>query len=107
MALTFLAGAIILEIIATSLLKTTEGFTRFGPTLLVLAAYGSAFYLLSRALDEGMQTGIAYALWAGVGVFVIATIGIIAFGEPISPPKVVGLGLIIGGVMTLNLAGAH
>lgn len=107
MALTFLTGAIILEIIATSLLKTTEGFTKLGPTLLVLAAYGAAFYMLAQALEKGMQTGIAYALWAGVGVFVIATIGIVAFGEPLSLAKLLGIGLIIGGVITLNLAGAH
>ena len=107
MAITFLAGAIVLEIIATSLLKTTEGFTKLGPTLFVLAAYGSAFYLLARSLEKGMQTGIAYALWAGIGVFVIATIGIIAFGEPVSMSKLAGIGLIIGGVITLNLAGAH
>lgn len=107
MALTFLTGAIILEIIATSLLKTTEGFTKIGPTLTVLAAYGSAFYLLARALQLGMQTGVAYALWAGVGVFVIATIGVLVFGEPLSASKLLGLGLIIGGVVTLNLAGAH
>lgn len=107
MAFAFLAGAIILEIIATSLLRTTEGFTNIGPTLVVLAAYGSAFYLLARALQLGMQTGVAYALWSGLGVFAIATIGMIAFGEPLSVTKLLGLGFIIAGVFTLNLAGAH
>ena len=107
MAFVLLAGAIFAEIIGTSLLKTTEGFTRLTPTIVCLAAYGAAFYLLAKALEKGMRTDIAYALWSGIGVFAIAIIGITFFGHPFSMVKLVGVVLIIGGVVILSLAGVH
>jgi small multidrug resistance pump len=102
----FLGGAIALEVVATSLLKSTEGFTRLWPTAAVLAGYGGAFYLLTLSLRE-LQVGTAYAMWSGIGTAAIATIGVIFLGEPLSVAKVAGIALVVAGVVVLNLGGAH
>lgn len=102
----YLFAAVLFEIAGTSFLKTTEGFTRLWPTVACLAAYGAAFLLLAQSLEKGMQVGIAYAIWAGLGISIIAAIGILFLGEPISTTKLLGISLIIGGVVTLNLSGA-
>lgn len=103
----FLILAIVFEIVGTTLLKSTEGFTKLLPTVASLAAYGVAFTLLAQALARGMQVGVAYALWSGLGTAIIATIGILILHEPFSFAKVGGVALIVAGVVTLNLAGAH
>ncbi|GAB3305427.1 QacE family quaternary ammonium compound efflux SMR transporter [Epidermidibacterium keratini] len=102
-----LAVAIVAEVIGTSLLKSTEGFTRLWPTLGTIAAYGVAFYALAVAIQKGMNVGLGYAMWAGLGTTLIVIISVLVLGEPITAVKILGVGLIIGGVVLLNLGGAH
>jgi small multidrug resistance pump len=102
-----LLGAIFAEVVATSLLKSTEGFTRLWPTVVCLVGYAVSFALLAISISRGMQTDVAYALWSAIGTAAIVFIAVVFLGSPLSAAKVVGIGLIIGGVVTLNLAGAH
>lgn len=94
--------AIVAEVIATSALKASEGFTRLGPSLLVVAGYGVAFYCLSLVM-KAIPIGIAYAIWSGVGVSLIALIGWLVYRQPLDLAAIVGISLIIGGVMVLQL----
>lgn len=103
----FLLGAIFAEVIATSLLKSTEGFTRLWPTVVCLIGYAVSFALLAVSISRGMQTDVAYALWSAIGTALIVLIAVLFLGSSISMSKIVGVGLIIGGVVTLNFAGAH
>ncbi|MCD0449626.1 multidrug efflux SMR transporter [Actinocorallia sp. API 0066] len=103
----YLAGAILAEVTATSLLKSTEGFTRPLPTALCLIGYTVSFLLLAQGINRGLQVGLAYAIWSGVGTALIATIGVLFLHEPVTAAKVAGVALVIGGVVTLNLAGGH
>ncbi|MEW2354237.1 multidrug efflux SMR transporter [Spirillospora sp. NPDC029432] len=107
MAYLLLIIAIIAEVIATSLLKSTEGFTRLWPSVACLAGYGAAFVLLSQAIARGMQVGVGYALWSALGTTLIVIIGVAFLDEPLSAAKVAGIGLVVAGVVTLNLSGAH
>jgi small multidrug resistance pump len=99
-----LALAIGMEIIATTSLKYTEGFTRLGPSVITGIGYASAFWFLSQALKD-IPVSTAYAIWSGVGTATIAVIGIAFLGEPGGLVKTIGIGLIIGGVVLLNVAG--
>ncbi|MDX6744801.1 multidrug efflux SMR transporter [Actinocorallia sp. A-T 12471] len=103
----YLAGAIVSEVVATSLLKSTDGFSKLLPTLVCLAGYGLSFVLLAQGIARGLQVGVAYAIWAGAGTALIAAIGVLFLNEPVSAAKVAGVALVIGGVVTLNLSGAH
>jgi small multidrug resistance pump len=105
-AYAFLLAAIGAEVAATSLLKSTDGFTRLWPTVAVVSGYAVSFVALSQAV-KGVQVGVAYAVWSALGTAAIVAIGAIFLGEPITPIKTVGVGLIIAGVVTLNLGGAH
>ncbi|AKN17758.1 multidrug resistance protein [Mycobacterium haemophilum DSM 44634] len=107
MAYLFLFCAILAEVVATTLLKSTEGFTRLAPTLACLAGYTVAFALLALSISRGMQTDVAYALWSAIGTAAIVLIAVLFLDSPVSVAKVVGVLLIIVGVVTLNLAGAH
>ena len=98
----FLGVAIVAEVIGTSALKASEGFTRLGPSLLVLACGGVGLYFLSLAL-ETIPTGVAYAIWSGVGIVLIATIGWVWAKQPLDAPAMIGMGLIIAGVVVMNL----
>jgi small multidrug resistance pump len=102
----FLLGAIAAEILATSLMKSTMGFTKLWPTLACLVGYAISLVLLSQAV-KGVSVGVAYALWSAVGTAAIVAIGAAFLGEPITLIKVAGISLIIAGVVTLNLGGAH
>ena len=102
-----LGVAIVAEVLGTSLLKGTEGFTRLLPTLGCVAAYLVAFVALSNAISRGLDVGVGYALWAGLGTTLIVVIGALFLDEPITVVKVVGVGLVIAGVVVLNLGGAH
>ncbi len=102
--MTYLLGAIIAEIVATSSLKASAGFTRLGPSVVVVVGYGVAFYLLSIAL-KSIPIGVAYAIWSGVGTVAIAIIGFLAFHERLSAAQVAGIALVVAGVLLLNLAG--
>ena len=103
----FLICAIVAEVVATSLLKSTEGFSRLLPTVACLVGYAIAFALLALSISRGIQTDVAYALWSAIGTAAIVLIAVLFLGSPVSVAKVVGVGLIIAGVLTLNLAGAH
>lgn len=103
----FLLCAIFAEVAATSLLKSTEGFTRLWPTVVCLVGYAVSFALLAWSISRGMQTDVAYALWSAIGTAAIVLIAVLFLGSSISVTKLVGIGLIIGGVVTLNLGGAH
>lgn len=98
----FLAIAILGEVVATSALKSSNGFTRLAPSVAVVAGYGLAFYFLSLALRT-IPVGIAYAVWAGVGIVLVAAIAWVLHGQKLDVWAFVGMGLIIAGVAVLNL----
>ncbi|XXF81241.1 multidrug efflux SMR transporter [Myxococcaceae bacterium GXIMD 01537] len=106
MAYVFLLLAIASEVVGTSLLKKTEGFSRLWPTVACLGAYSAAFALLSQAVKK-VPVGVAYALWSGLGTAAIVVIGVTFLGESLSAVKVAGVALIIAGVIVINLGGAH
>ncbi|UQA93481.1 DMT family transporter [Streptomyces halobius] len=101
-----LLSAITAEVIATSFLKLSEGLTKLLPSLVVGVCYIASFTLLAQALKR-MQLGIAYAIWSGLGTAAIALIGMVFMDEPANMVKVLGITLIIGGVVMLNLTGDH
>jgi small multidrug resistance pump len=103
MAWLMLAIAITAEIIATSALKLSDGFTRLWPSIVVVFGYGLSFYMLAQVLKT-LEVGIVYAVWSGVGLAAIALIGVIWFNETVSPLKLAGLFAILVGVVLLNLA---
>lgn len=98
----FLLIAIIAEVIGTSALKASNGFTRLGPSAVVALGYGAAFYFLSLTLRT-IPVGVAYAIWSGVGVLLITLVGWLAFGQRIDGPALAGIGLIVAGVVVLNV----
>lgn len=98
----YLGLAIFSEVVATASLKSTEGFTRFVPSIVVLIGYCSAFYFLSLTLDT-IPIGVAYAVWSGVGVATITVVSYILYGQKIDTTGIIGIGLIIAGVVVLRL----
>jgi len=98
----YLVVAVAGEVIATSALKSSAGFTKLGPSAIVVAGYGVAFYFLSLTLDV-IPVGISYALWSGIGIVFISLIGWILFGQRLDLPAMVGIGLIVAGVAVINL----
>ncbi len=102
MTYVYLFLAIVAEVIATSSLKAAEGFTKLGPSLLVVIGYFAAFFLLSLVL-RSMTVGIAYAIWSGVGIILLALVGAVAFREIPDTPAVIGMGLIIAGVIVIHV----
>lgn len=97
----FLLVAILSEIVATSSLKASNGFTKPVWAVLVIAGYGSAFYCLSLALRQ-IPMGVAYAIWSGAGIVLISLIGYFVFREKLDSPALVGIALILAGVFVLN-----
>ena len=97
-----LAVAIVCEVIATSALKSSDGFTRLVPSVVVVAGYGIAFYCLALALKD-IPVGIAYAVWAGLGIVLVAAVAWGLHGQKLDGWAMVGIGMILGGVMVLNL----
>ncbi|MEU8983283.1 multidrug efflux SMR transporter [Streptomyces sp. NPDC048309] len=106
MGYVLLAGAIAAEVAATTAMKYSAGFSRLWPSLVTLLGYVIAFTLLAQTLKT-VSVGTAYAIWAGVGTAVIAAIGMVFLGEGLNVAKAAGIALIIGGVVLLNLGGAH
>lgn len=102
MAWFYLAMAIVSEVVGTSFLKLSDGFTKLLPSVLVVACYALAFYLLALSLKT-MKVGIAYAIWAGLGVALLAVIGRLFFHETINGAAVFGIILIITGVVLVSL----
>jgi small multidrug resistance pump len=98
----YLSIAIIAEVIGTSALKASEGFTRPGPVLITIIGYGAAFYFLSLTLKT-IPVGIAYAIWSGAGIVLISLIGYALFRQALDLPAIIGMALIIAGVAVINL----
>ncbi len=97
-----LAGAILSELIGTTALKLSDGFSQPIPSTGVVLGYGAAFYLLSLTLEE-LPIGIVYATWAALGIVGVAGIGAVVFDEPVDLAGLLGIGLIIGGVYCVNV----
>ncbi|SER53914.1 DMT family transporter [Natrinema salaciae] len=97
-----LGGAILSELLGTTALKLSDGFSRPLPSLGVVVGYGAAFYLLSLTLEE-LPVGVVYATWAALGIVGVASIGVVAFGERLDGAAVAGVGLILAGVYCLNI----
>ncbi len=102
MTFVYLVLAIVAEVIATSALKASVGFTRPLPSAVVVVGYGLAFYLLSLVLRT-LPVGVAYAIWAGLGIVLVTLVGIVVFGEKPDLPAVVGISLIVAGVVMLQV----
>ncbi len=97
----YLLVAIVAEVIGTSALKASEGFTRLGPAAVVVVGYGAAFWCLSHALRT-IPMGIAYGIWSGVGIVLISLVGFVMFRQRLDAPALAGLALIIAGVAVIH-----
>lgn len=97
-----LAIAIIAEVIATTALKASDGFSRLVPSAIVLIGYAISFYFLSLTLRT-MSVGVAYAVWAGVGIILVAALGWMIYGQKLDLAAMAGMALIIAGVGVINL----
>ena len=97
----FLSAAIVAEVIGTSALKASEGFTRPMPAIICAVAFAIAFYCLSLTLKV-MPIGIVYAIWSGAGIVLISIMGYFLFNQTLDLPAMVGIGLIILGVVVIN-----
>jgi len=98
----YLAVAIIAEVIATSALRASNGFTVLVPSLLVAIGYVVAFYFLSLTLKT-MPVGIAYAIWSGLGIVAVSIIAFVIYKQALDLPALIGMGLILAGVLVINL----
>ncbi|WP_324250248.1 DMT family transporter [Halocynthiibacter styelae] len=98
----YLICAVIAETIGTASMQASQQFTKPLPSLVVVVSYAVSFYLLSLTL-KFMPVGVVYALWSGLGIVLIALIGLAVFGQKLDLPAVIGLGLIIAGVLVINL----
>ncbi len=101
--------AILAEVVATSALKASDGFTRLIPSFLVVVGYGAAFTCLSLTLKT-LPLGVAYAIWSGVGTALVAVIGWLYYKQQLDLPAILGITLIISGAVVLNVfstSGAH
>ena len=98
----YLVLAICSEVVATSFLKTSDGFSRLGPSLIVVVGYGVSFYFLSLTL-KAIPLGIAYAVWSGVGLVLISIVGSLYHHQHLDMPAMAGIGLILVGVLVINL----
>lgn len=97
-----LSIAIIFEVIATSFIPKAEQFTKLVPSTIVIIGYAVAFFLLSVTVKT-MPVGIVYAIWSGAGIVLVATISYFAYGQKLDLAAIIGLGLIIAGVLVVNL----
>ena len=97
-----LGAAILAEVFGTTALKASEGFTRLGPSLVTVAAYAVSFYALSLTLKI-LPIGVAYAIWSGAGIVLISALGWVYYGQRLDIPALLGLGLILAGVLVVNL----
>ncbi|MGV8956102.1 MAG: DMT family transporter [Cypionkella sp.] len=98
----FLAIAIVGEVIATSFLRASAGFTQPIPTAVVVIGYGVTFYFFSLALQT-IPVGVAYAIWSGVGIVLVSIIAFVVYKQALDAPALVGMGLILAGVLVINL----
>ncbi|HEI8864930.1 SMR family transporter [Serratia sp. AKBS12] len=98
----YLTMAIIAEVIATTMLKASEGFTRLWPSLVVVIGYGVAFWGLSMVVKT-MPLGIVYAIWSGMGIVLVSIAAVFVYNQKLDWPAIIGMGLIIAGVLVINL----
>lgn len=98
----FLGIAIVAEVAATTALKASDGFTRLAPSTLVVLGYAVSFYFLSLTLRQ-LPTGIAYAIWSGVGIVLISLLSWWVFRQRLDLPALLGMGLIMAGVLVINV----
>jgi small multidrug resistance pump len=98
----YLFAAIVSEVIATSALKAAESFSRFWPSVIVIVGYGLAFYCLSLTMRT-IPIGIAYAIWSGVGIVLIALVGLLFYRQPLDAPALIGMAFILAGVLIINV----
>lgn len=100
----YLGLAVVLEVVGTSALKASEGFTRWLPSLFVVAGYGGAIFLLTLVVKV-LPVGIVYAIWAGLGTALIVLVAAMMYRQIPTMAEVIGVGLIIAGVVCINLFG--
>lgn len=98
----YLTMAIVAEVIATTMLKASEGFTRLWPSLVVVVGYAVAFWGLSMVVKT-MPLGIVYAIWSGMGIVLVSIAAVFVYQQKLDWPAVLGMGLIIAGVLVINL----
>lgn len=98
----YLLLAIVFEIIATTFLKKSEGFSKVVPSVITVTGYAAAFYFLSLTLKD-IPVGITYAIWSGIGIVFITLIGVIAFKQVPDLPALIGIALILAGVIIINV----
>ena len=98
----FLSLSIVLEVVGSSFMKASDGFSKLLPTAITIVAYIACFFFLSQAL-KSIPLGIAYAIWGGVGIVLTAIIGLVIFKQSIDMPAIIGIGLIILGVVVINV----
>ncbi len=101
MAYLYLAIAIVSEVVGTAALKASQEFTQLVPSLVVVVGYASAFYFLTLTLRT-IPVGIAYAVWAGVGIVLICAFSWVFYKQTLDWPAIVGVGLIAAGVVLIN-----
>ena len=94
--------AIVAEVIATSALKASAGFTRLGPSAIVVLGYGTAFYCLSLTL-QSLSVGVAYAIWSGLGIVLVTVAAYVLYRQSVDLPALIGMGLIVAGVAVIQL----
>jgi len=95
--------AIVTEVIATSSLKASDGFTRLWPSVVVVIGYGISFYALALTMRT-LPVGVIYAIWSGLGITLVTLVGWIVFKQHLSAQVLIGMGLIIAGVVVMNLS---
>ncbi len=98
--------AIVSEVIATSALKSSDGFSRLWPSVLVVAGYACAFVCLSFTLRQ-IPVGITYAVWSGAGIVLISLVGWIIFKQKLDGPALLGMALIVAGIVVMNVFSKH
>lgn len=99
-----LLGAIVVEVTAAVATRLSDGFTRLGPTVLAIGGVLAAYFLLAQVLRRGMELGVAYAIWSAVGIALVAGAGVL-LGDSLSGLQVLGMLLVVGGVVSLELGG--
>ena len=97
-----LAIAIVAEVIGTTALKASNEFTRLWPSLIVVAGYGTAFYFMALSMRV-LPVGIMYAIWSGMGIVLVSTIGWVVYRQALDMPAIIGMGLIIAGAIVINV----
>ena len=94
--------SIVAVVVATSALKSSQGLTRLGPSALAVLGYCVAFYLVSKVMNH-MATGVVYAVWSGLGIVLISLVGWLLYGQKLDLPAVIGMAMIVGGVLVIQL----